>query len=304
MGEGAATGRGRVTAAGLRRMKARGERITMLTAYDYPSARLFDAAGVDVLLVGDSLGTTVLGYDSTVPVTVEDILHHTRPVARGASRALVVADLPFMSYTISREQAMTNAARFIQEGGAQAVKLEGGRPVAETVRALVESGIPVMGHLGFTPQSIHRFGGHRVQGRDRVSAQRLVGDAHALEEAGVFAIVLELVPAALAERITASLKIPTIGIGAGLHCDGQVQVMHDVLGYGTADTFVPRHAKPYTKLGEVVLEAIGRYLAEVRAGQFPGEAQSFTMEGRVLDALEDTSPHAPPTLSKGGAVED
>ena len=194
----------------------------------------------------------VLGYDSTIPVTVEDMVHHTRPVARAARRALVLADLPFMSYTVSQEQALANAARLIQEGGAQAVKLEGGRAVAPVVAAMVESGIPVVGHLGLTPQSIHRFGGHRVQGRDQATAQRLVGDAHALEDAGASAIVLELVPSALAERITAALKIPTIGIGAGPGCDGQVQVMHDLLGFATPSDRVPRHAKLYADLGATI----------------------------------------------------
>jgi len=280
-------GRGRVTAVALRRMKARGERIVMLTAYDYPSARLFDAAGVDVLLVGDSLGMVVLGHESTIPVTMDDMVHHTKAVARGTRRALVVADLPFMSYSLGREQALANAARLIQEGGAQAVKLEGGEPVARTVEAIVESGIPVMGHLGLTPQSIHRFGGYPVQGRDRTTAQRLLEDARALEAAGAFALVLELVPAALAQRITAALQIPTIGIGAGPHCDGQVQVMHDLLGYGPVDAFVPKHAKRFANLGPIIAEAVGRYAAEVRAGTFPGEDQSFTMDERVLESLEE-----------------
>jgi 3-methyl-2-oxobutanoate hydroxymethyltransferase len=220
-------------------------------------------------------------------VTVDDMVHHTRPVARAAQRALVLADLPFMSYTVSREQAMLNAARLIQEGGAHAVKLEGGRAVAPAVAALVESGIPVVGHLGLTPQSIHRFGGHRVQGRDQATAQRLVGDAHALEDAGASAIVLELVPSALAERITGALKIPTIGIGAGPACDGQVQVMHDLLGFTSPGDRIPRHAKPYADLGATILDAATRYVAEVRAGTFPTEAQGFTMEEDVLAALED-----------------
>jgi 3-methyl-2-oxobutanoate hydroxymethyltransferase len=278
----------RVTAPALQAMKARGERITMLTAYDYRSARLFDLAGVDVLFVGDSLGMVVLGYDSTIPVTVEDMVHHTRPVARAARRALVLADLPFMSYTISQELALANAARLIQEGGAQAVKLEGGRAVAPAVAAMVESGIPVVGHLGLTPQSIHRFGGHRVQGRDQATAQLLVGDAHALEDAGASAIVLELIPSALAERITTALKIPTIGIGAGPDCDGQVQVMHDLLGYGGPTERIPRHAKTYANLGATVAEAVGRYVAEVREGAFPGEEHGFTMEESVLAALEES----------------
>jgi 3-methyl-2-oxobutanoate hydroxymethyltransferase len=256
-------------------MKARGERIVMLTAYDYRSARMFDEAGVDALLVGDSLGMVVLGYDSTVPVTLDDVLHHTRAVSRGAAHPLVVADLPFLTYT-TREQALANAGRLIQEGGAQCVKLEGGRAVAPIVGALVEQGIPVMGHIGLTPQSIHRFGGHRVQGREAAAAERLLGDAQALETAGACAIVLELMPAALAERITAALKIPTIGIGAGPRCDGQVQVMYDIFTYGPEGEFVPKHAKRYADVGALIREAVGQYADEVRRGTFPTEEQSFS----------------------------
>ncbi len=273
----------------------------MLTAYAYPTARLFDAAGVDVLLVGDSLGMVELGFDSTVPVTMDDVVHHTRPVARAVTRALVVADLPFMSYTTGREQALQNAARLMQEGGAHAVKLEGGKAFAPTVTALVESGIPVFGHLGLTPQSIHRFGGHRVQGRDQASAQRLVGDAHALEDAGACAIVLELVPAPLAQRITTALKIPTIGIGAGPDCDGQVQVMHDVLGLVPPGGHIPRHARPYVDLGSIILDAVQRYLVDVRAGNFPTAAQSFTMEDSVLAALDEAA-RLVPSAPRPGAI--
>jgi 3-methyl-2-oxobutanoate hydroxymethyltransferase len=275
----------RVTAATFRRMKARGERITMLTAYDYRSARLFDVAGVDGLLVGDSLGNVVLGHETTVPVTVDDIVHHCRPVARAAQRALVVADLPFMSYTVGREQAMTNGARLVQEGGAQAVKLEGGRAVAGTVDALVTAGIPVMGHIGLTPQSILRFGGYRVQGRDKAAAQALLDDARALEDSGAFAVVLELVAAPVADRITEVLKVPTIGIGAGAACDGQIQVMHDILGYDVPGSFIPKHAKPFANVGETVLDAVKRYVEDVRGGSFPTDAQSFTMDESVLKAL-------------------
>lgn len=292
-------GRGRVTAASLRRMKARGERITMLTAYDYAFARLFDLAGVDVLLVGDSLGMVVLGHESTVPVTVDDIIHHARAVTRATRHALVVADLPFMSYTISREQAMRNATRLIQEGGAQVVKLEGGRHMVPTVAALVESGIPVMGHLGLTPQSIHRFGGYRVQGRDQTTAKRLLEDAHALQEAGACAIVLELVASPLAQRITESVKIPTIGIGAGVHCDGQVQVLHDLLGLTPPGAFTPKHAKVYAHLGSTILEAVSHYFQEVRSGAFPTDAQSFAMEERVLDALTTVEESEAPTAAGG-----
>jgi 3-methyl-2-oxobutanoate hydroxymethyltransferase len=274
-----------VTAATFRTMKTRGERITMLTAYDYRSARLFDAAGGDGLLVGDSLGMVVLGHETTVPVTVDDIVHHCRPVARGARRALVVADLPFMSYTASKEQALTNAARLVQDGGAQAVKLEGGRAVAGTIDAIVTAGVPVMGHIGLTPQSILRFGGYRVQGRDKAAAQQLLDDARALEDAGAFGVVLELIAAPMADRITEVLKIPTIGIGAGEACDGQIQVMHDILGYDLPGEFVPKHAKAFANLGEVVLDAVKRYVEEVRGGAFPTEAQAFTMDESVLKAL-------------------
>jgi 3-methyl-2-oxobutanoate hydroxymethyltransferase len=266
---------GRVTAASLRRMKARGERIVMLTAYDYRSARIFDEAGVDVLLVGDSLGRVVLGYESTVPVTLEDVLHHTRAVSRGAARALVVADLPFLTYS-TPERALGSAGRLLQEGGAQCVKLEGGRHATPMVTALVEQGIPVMGHLGLTPQSIHRFGGHRVQGREAAAAERLVEDAQALEAAGACAVVLELIPAGLAERITAAIKVPTVGIGAGPGCDGQVQVMYDLFTYGPEGEFVPKHAKRYADVGTVMREAAGRYADEVRRGAFPTEEQSFS----------------------------
>jgi len=256
-------------------MKARGERIAMLTAYDYRSARLFDDAGVDVLLVGDSLGMVVLGHETTVPVTIEDILHHTKAVGRGAQRALVVADLPFLTYT-RPDQALANAGRLLQEGGARTVKLEGGSEVAPVVAALVRTGIPVMGHIGLTPQSVHRFGGYPVQGRDAATAQRLLADAKALEDSGACAVVLELLPAVLAQQITAALKVPTIGIGAGPHCDGQVQVMHDILAYGLPDEFVPKHAKRYANLGEVIRDAIGRYVEDVRGGAFPTDAQSFS----------------------------
>jgi 3-methyl-2-oxobutanoate hydroxymethyltransferase len=274
----------KVTAATFRRRKARGEPITMLTAYDYRTARLFDAAGVDGLLVGDSMGMVVLGHETTVPVTLEDVIHHTRPVARGAQRALVVADLPFMTYA-TRDQALANAARLVQEGGAQAVKLEGGRAMAGTVEALVQNGIPVMGHIGLTPQSILRFGGYRVQGKDTAAAKLLLDDAKSLEDAGAFGVVLELVAAPVADRISEVLKIPTIGIGAGAHCDGQIQVMHDVLGFDLPGEFVPKHAKSYADLGKIILEAVQRYVQEVRERQFPTDAQSFTMEESVLAAL-------------------
>jgi 3-methyl-2-oxobutanoate hydroxymethyltransferase len=254
----------------LPRMKASGTPIAMLTAYDYPFARIFDQAGIDILLVGDSLGMVVQGADSTLPVTISDILYHLRMVVRARSRALVVADLPFLSYQVSPEQALRNGGRLLKEG-AEAVKLEGGTTMAETIRRLVEVDIPVMGHIGLTPQSIHRMGGHRVQGRRSGRAagcrERLLDDAVAVEQAGAFAIVLEGIPAELAGEITGKLAIPTIGIGASAACDGQVLVMHDMLGLSEA--FVPRFAKPYAKLWQEAAAATISYIREVRERTFP-----------------------------------
>ena len=263
----------KVTTVSLLQKKQRGEKITALTAYDYPTAKLLDEAGVDIALVGDSLGMVVLGYDTTLPVTMEDMLHHTTAVVRGVERAMVVADMPFMSYQINLEQAMTNAGRFLQEAGAHAVKLEGGRPMAETIGRIVDVGIPVLGHLGYTPQSVHKFGGPRIQGRTESDAERILNDAKALEQAGVFAIVLELVPRELAGRVTESVSVPTIGIGAGPHCDGQVLVTNDLLGlYGE---FHPKHAKKYAQLSDVILQAFKSYVEEVKSGKFPGPEHSF-----------------------------
>ena len=227
----------------LKVMKQRREKIPMLTAYDYPTARLVEQAGVPIILVGDSLGMVVLGYDSTVPVTMEDMIHHAKAVVRGTERAIVVADMPFMTYQVSTEEALRNAGRLIKETGATAVKLEGGQEVAETVRRLTAAGIPVMGHLGLTPQSVNQLGGYRLQGKTPAAAVKLLHDAKALEDAGAFAVVLETIPARVAECVTARLAIPTIGIGAGPFCDGQVQVIHDFLGI--FQDFVPRHAKQY-----------------------------------------------------------
>jgi 3-methyl-2-oxobutanoate hydroxymethyltransferase len=265
----------RTTPRQIAAMKRRGERIPMVTAYDYLTARLVDAAGVPVVLVGDSLGTTVLGYETTVPVTLDDVLHHTRAVVRGTQRALVVADLPFMSYQIGAEEALRNAARLLQVGGAQAVKLEGGAPVLDTVRRLVESGIPVQGHLGLTPQSVYQLGGYRVQGRDAAAAQRLLDDARGLAQAGAFSIVLELVPAPLARDISAAVEVPTIGIGAGPFCDGQVQVITDLLGLDP--DFQPRHARRYLQLADEIRAALEHYAADVRSGQFPTAAESVDL---------------------------
>ena len=236
----------RITINQIKEMKQKGEKIAMLTAYDYTTARIVDEAGIPLILVGDSLGMVVLGYESTIPVTMEEMLHHTKAVVRGTKKALIIGDMPFMTYHISIADALKNAARFIQEAGAQAVKLEGGVTVAEKVQRIVECGIPVMGHIGLTPQSINQLGGHKIQGKTPEAAARLLKDAKALEEAGAFAVVLETVPAPLAALITQKISIPTIGIGAGIGCDGQVQVINDILGSFT--DFVPKHAKQYAKL--------------------------------------------------------
>jgi len=245
----------------------------MITAYDYPTALVADEAGIDMILVGDSLGMVVLGYDSTLPVTMEEMLHHTRAVARGTKRAMVIGDMPFMSYQASVEEAMRNAARFLKEAGAHGIKLEGGREVAEAVRRIAAAGIPVMAHLGLTPQSIHQFGGFKVQGRQEEAAQRIAADALILQEAGAFAVVLECVPAPLAQKITASLDIVTIGIGAGVECDGQVLVIHDVLGM--FERFTPHFVKKYTNLNEQMKQAIAQYVQEVKTKAFPDEAHSY-----------------------------
>ena len=264
----------------LKAKKKRHEPIVMMTCYDYPSARLLEEAGVDILFIGDTLGMVVLGYDSTIPVTMEEMLHHTKAVVRGASCAHVLADMPFMSYQTSREDALRNAGRLLKEGGAQSVKLEGGIHVADTVRFIVDAGIPVMGHIGLTPQSINQLGGYKVQGKTPEAAVRMINDAESLEQAGAYAIVLECVPAQLAATITARMTIPTIGIGAGPHCDGQVQVFHDLLGL--FDDFVPKHAKRYAALGPQITEAVRAYATEVQERRFPTEKESFFGGNGVL----------------------
>jgi len=274
----------RITINQIKEMKQKGDKITMLTAYDYSTARIVDEVGIPLILVGDSLGMVVLGYESTIPVTMDEMLHHTKAVVRGTTQAMVIGDMPFMTYHVSIEDALRNAARFIQEGGAQAVKLEGGVTVAGKVRRIVECGIPVMGHIGLTPQSIHQFGGFKVQGKTPEAATRLLDDAEALEEAGAFSIVLETVPAPLAALITEKIGVPTIGIGAGIGCDGQVQVINDILG-SFAD-FVPKHAKQYAKLTDIIRSAVTEYRNEVTAGSFPTEEQSFSMDESVLAELK------------------
>jgi 3-methyl-2-oxobutanoate hydroxymethyltransferase len=273
----------RITINQIKEMKQKGEKITMLTAYDYATAKIVDEAGIPLILVGDSLGMVVLGYESTIPVTMEEMLHHTKAVVRGTKKAMVVGDMPFMTYHISVEDALYNAALFIQEGGAQAIKLEGGVTVAEKVRRIVECGIPVMGHIGLTPQSIHQFGGFKLQGKTPEAAARLLEDAQALEEAGAFAIVLETIPAPLARIITKKVSIPTIGIGAGIDCDGQVQVINDILGSFTE--FVPKHAKQYVKLSDIIRKAVTQYDSEVKAGKFPTEKHSSSMDESLLAEL-------------------
>jgi 3-methyl-2-oxobutanoate hydroxymethyltransferase len=268
--------RNKVTVPDLARMKAAGERITMVTAYDWTFARLLDEAGVDVLLVGDSLGMVVQGHDTTLPVTLDEMIYHTRMVARGRRRALVVGDLPFGSYQASPQQGVESAVRLVKEGGAECVKLEGGVAMTRTIEAIAAIDVPVMGHVGLTPQSVHRMGGHRVQGRRRGHGpggrERLVEDAKAVEAAGACAVVLEAMPLDLAAEITAMLAIPTIGIGAGAHCDGQVLVSHDLLGLSA---WVPRFGKRYADLGSEVTRAARTFVAEVRAGTFPTEAHAY-----------------------------
>jgi len=270
----------RISITDLKAKKKRAERIVMMTCYDYPSARLLEAAGVDILFIGDTLGMVVLGYDTTIPVTMDEMLHHTKAVVRGSSRPHVLADMPFMSYQASPDDALRNAGRLLKEAGAQSVKLEGGTQVAETVRFIVDAGIPVMGHIGLTPQSINQLGGYKVQGKTPAAAVRLINDAEALEQAGAYAVVLECVPAELARTITERLSIPTIGIGAGPHCDGQVQVFHDLLGL--FDAFVPKHAKRYADLGSQITEAVRSYASEVREGRFPTDKESFLIDKPVF----------------------
>jgi 3-methyl-2-oxobutanoate hydroxymethyltransferase len=272
----------RLTVADIGKLYADGQRIAMLTAYDYPSARLLDEAGIPFILVGDSVGTVVLGYDSEIRVTMEDMLHHTAAVVRGTSRALVVADMPFLSYSTPAE-AVDNAGRFLREAGAQAVKVEGGVRSARIIEAIVRAGIPVMGHIGWTPQSKHALGGKvRVQGKTADRARNLLGDALAVQEAGAFSIVLELVPEQLATAITERLRIPTIGIGAGPGTSGQVQVLTDLLGWSD---WHPKHARPFANLREAVLEAARSYASEVAAGTFPGAEQTVRMDDDTLDEV-------------------
>lgn len=278
-----ATARKKVTTLTLRQKKERGEPITMLTAYDYPTALAMDQAGVDAILVGDSLAMVVLGYENTLPVTMEEMLHHSRAVARGAKSALLIGDMPFMSYQVSVEEATRNAGRFLQQGGMDAVKLEGGRERAEAVRSIISAGIPVMGHIGLTPQSINQLGGFRAQGKTAIAARHLVEDALALEEAGCFSLVLESVPARLAELISKKISIPTIGIGAGAGCDGQVLVTHDLLGL--FDRFTPKFVKKYADLHRQMQRAFTDYIEDVETKRFPAQEHTVEMDDKEWDAL-------------------
>ncbi|RJP48979.1 MAG: 3-methyl-2-oxobutanoate hydroxymethyltransferase [Anaerolineaceae bacterium] len=271
----ASTSRKKVTTLAFRQKKERGEPITMLTAYDYPTAMAIDKAGIDSILVGDSLAMVVLGYDNTLPVTMEEMLHHARAVARGAKTALLIGDMPFMSYQVSVEEAVRNAGRFLQQGGMDAVKLEGGRDRADAVRAIVGAGIPVMGHIGLTPQSVHQLGGFRAQGKNASAAKRLLEDARILEEAGAFSLVLESVPARLAEYISKHISIPTIGIGAGVGCDGQVLVTHDLLGL--FDRFTPKFVKKYANLHDAMNKAFAEYIDDVETKRFPAPEHTVEM---------------------------
>ncbi|HWP98147.1 MAG TPA: 3-methyl-2-oxobutanoate hydroxymethyltransferase [Syntrophomonadaceae bacterium] len=272
----------KITTSQIRDMKNK-QKFSMLTSYDYPTARMVDEAGIEIILVGDSLGNAVLGYENTLAVTMEDMIHHTKAVTRGVKNALVVGDMPFLSYHVSITEAVRNAGRFIQEAGAHTVKIEGGTERVDTIKAILDAQIPVMGHIGLTPQSVHKFGGFKVQGKDLETANKLIEDAKALEKAGVFSIVLELVPTLLAKRITEEIGIPTIGIGAGHYCDGQVLVVNDLLGiYGG---FTPKFAKKYANLQPLITEALKQYKKEVAEGTFPGEEHGFGMSDEVLEKL-------------------
>ena len=254
-------------------MKEKGEKVVCLTAYDYCLARILDESGIDILLVGDSLGSVVQGHDSTLPVTVDDVIYHTKAVVRGRRRALVVSDMPFMTFQLGVDEAKRNAGRLVQEGGAESVKLEGGVTQAATIEGLVKMGVPVMGHVGLTPQSVHQFGGYRIQGRGEADARAILDDAMAVEQAGAFAVVLEGIPVQLAREITQRVSIPTIGIGAGMHCDGQILVVHDMLGL--FDDFTPKFVKRYANLKETIGGAVRSYMEEVRTEAFPAEEHTF-----------------------------
>ena len=276
--------RKKITPVDVQAMKKEGKKISMLTAYDYPMALLEDRAGIEVILVGDSVGMTVLGYENTLPVTMDEMIHHTKAVKKGAKYALIVGDMPFMSYNTSEKDAIFNAGRFMKEAGADAVKLEGGAAVKDIVKMIVKAGIPVMGHIGLTPQTISMLGGFKVQGKDAEAAQKIIDDALSLEDAGAFSVVLEAIPAPIAKRITERLAIPTIGIGAGVDCDGQVLVVHDMLGL--FDRFTPKFAKRYVNLSELTIKAFESYKDEVEKGAFPTDQHSFHIDEKELGKMK------------------
>ena len=286
----------KVTAPSLRASKERGERLVCLTAYDYTMARIVDEAGIDIILVGDSIGNTMLGYGNTVPVTLDEIVMHTRAVRRAVQRALLVADMPYGSFHTGADDAVRNALRLIKEGAAEAVKLEGGRKRAQLVKRLVDEEIPVMGHIGLTPQSVNKLGGYRVQGKTAETARGLLEDAQALEEAGAFAIVLEVVPREIAKLITESVRIPTIGIGAGSHCDIQVLVIHDLLGLSFGK--LARFVRPYVNLRETMTEAISRWAEDVRGGSYPSEAESYGLPAQAAAELKLSTPGTDTEIEK------
>ena len=273
-----------VTIPGIIGKKNSRSKITALTAYDFSFAKILDDTEIDIILVGDSLAMVALGFSTTLPVTMDEMIAHTRAAKQGVQNSLLVGDMPFMSYQVSDQQAIANAGRFLQEGGATAVKLEGGVRVAQKVRAIVQAGVPVMGHIGLTPQSVHQFGGYKVQGKSLLQAQQIKQDARELEKAGAFAIVLEGIPSDLAGEITACLKIPTIGIGAGPHCDGQILVLHDLLGL--TQGFIPKFVKRYANLDEEIKKAVGSYIDEVRSGEFPGKEHSYHIEKKPLKKVD------------------
>ncbi len=285
----------RITISDIARMYEEGQRFATITAYDFPTARIVDEAGIPLILVGNSLGMVMLGYDTTVRVSIDEMLHHTRAVARGAKRALVVGDMPFLSYGVSEAESVEHAGRFLSEAYAQAVKVEGGVRSARTIEAIVTAGIPVMGHIGLTPQAVNQLGGFRVQGRSKGSARKLIADALAVQEAGAFAVVLELVPAELARAITERLRIPTIGIGAGPHTSAEIQVVTDVVGL--TQGFTPRHARRFGEIGKALADAVAAYRDAVTSGQFPGEAESSAMDEAVLAEVLGRSSLDQPDMS-------
>lgn len=273
----------KVTTQVLQEMKKRGEKITYTTAYDYSTGLLVDKAGIDVILVGDSLGMTMMGEDTTVPVTMEQMIHHIKCVVKGAKNPMIVGDMPFGSYNVSKEQAIMNATRLMKEGGCDVIKLEGGAAVKETVRAIVDAGIPVMGHIGLTPQTISKLGGFKVQGKDAEAAKSLIEDAKALEEAGAFSLVLECIPAQISKMISEAVSIPTLGIGAGIYCDGQIMVFHDMVGL--FDKFTPKFVKKYVNLTDIILKALEEFKEDVKAQKFPEEKHSFGIKEEELERL-------------------